>query len=70
MATETEIPLQDLSDSSEPDNGRDHAQSTDPAGQHEFSLPQADRGKDAWLFLAAGFVVEALVWGAYASHLG
>ncbi|KAI9741507.1 MAG: hypothetical protein M1818_004313 [Claussenomyces sp. TS43310] len=30
---------------------------------HEFSLPQADGGKDAWLFLAAGFVVEALVWG-------
>ena len=33
------------------------------SGRHEFSLPQADGGKDAWLFLAAGFVVEALVWG-------
>lgn len=22
-------------------------------------------GKDAWLFLAAGFVVEALVWGQF-----
>lgn len=35
-----------------------------PEGQtahHEFSLPQADGGKDAWLFLAAGFVIEALV---------
>ncbi len=32
-------------------------------GHHEFSLPQADGGKDAWLFLAAGFVIEALVWG-------
>ncbi|KAE9365612.1 MFS general substrate transporter [Stipitochalara longipes BDJ] len=32
-------------------------------GQHEFSLPPADGGKAAWLFLAAGFVVEALVWG-------
>jgi hypothetical protein len=31
----------------------------------EFSLPQADGGKDAWLFLAACFVVEALVWGRY-----
>ncbi|KAH7393366.1 major facilitator superfamily domain-containing protein [Cadophora sp. MPI-SDFR-AT-0126] len=30
---------------------------------HEFSLPRADSGKDAWLFLAAGFVIEALVWG-------
>jgi hypothetical protein len=29
----------------------------------KFSLPQADGGKDAWLFLAACFVVEALVWG-------
>jgi len=29
----------------------------------EFSLPQADGGKDAWLFLAACFTVEALVWG-------
>ncbi|RDL35425.1 uncharacterized protein BP5553_07356 [Venustampulla echinocandica] len=29
----------------------------------EFSLPQADGGKDAWLFLAACFIVEALVWG-------
>jgi hypothetical protein len=29
----------------------------------EFSLPQADGGRDAWLFLAACFVIEALVWG-------
>ncbi len=33
--------------------------------QQEFSLPQADGGKDAWLLLAAGFVVEALVWGKF-----
>jgi hypothetical protein len=32
---------------------------------HEFSLPPADRGKGAILFLAAGFVVEALVWGQF-----
>jgi hypothetical protein len=32
--------------------------------RHEFgSLPPVDGGKDAWLFLAAGFVFEALVWG-------
>lgn len=31
--------------------------------RHEFSLPPVDRGKDAWLFLAACFTVEALVWG-------
>ncbi|KAK3692616.1 MFS monocarboxylate transporter [Podospora appendiculata] len=32
--------------------------------RHEFSsLPPVDGGKDAWLFLAACFMVEALVWG-------
>lgn len=34
-----------------------------PDGTTEFSLPPVDRGKDAWLFLAACFVLEALVWG-------
>ncbi|KAH8195106.1 hypothetical protein TruAng_010726 [Truncatella angustata] len=29
----------------------------------EFSLPPVDSGKDAWLFLAACWAVEALVWG-------
>lgn len=29
----------------------------------EFSLPHADSGKDAWLFLAGAFAIEALVWG-------
>lgn len=36
---------------------------SDFAERHEFSLPPADGGKDAWLFLAAVFVVDALVWG-------
>ena len=31
--------------------------------EHEFSLPPVDRGKDAWSFLGAAFVVEILVWG-------
>jgi hypothetical protein len=31
------------------------------------SLPPVDGGKDAWLFLAASFMVEALTWGE--SHL-
>jgi hypothetical protein len=35
--------------------------------QPEFSLPRPDEGKDAWLFLAACFVVEALVWGKISS---
>lgn len=29
----------------------------------EFSLPRADGGKDAWLFLACCFCIEALIWG-------
>ena len=29
-----------------------------------FSLPEADGGRDAWLFLAGCFMVEAMVWGA------
>ncbi|KAI1271111.1 major facilitator superfamily domain-containing protein [Xylaria sp. FL0933] len=31
--------------------------------RHEFSLPPVDRGKDAWLFLTAVFIVDALIWG-------
>ena len=31
--------------------------------QGKVSLPPVDGGKGAWLFLAAAFVVEALVWG-------
>jgi len=30
---------------------------------YSIPLPPADTGKDAWLFLAACFMVEALVWG-------
>ena len=30
---------------------------------HEFSLPRADGAKDAWLFLAGCFALEALIWG-------
>jgi hypothetical protein len=38
------------------------------AGQHEFSLPPADSGKDALLFLLAAFFVETLIWGKVSSH--
>jgi hypothetical protein len=30
---------------------------------HEFTLPPVDGGKQAYLFLAASFAIEALVWG-------
>ena len=42
-----------------------HSQRRDDAYRQEFSLPQADGGKDAWLFLACSFLVEAVVWGEY-----
>lgn len=29
----------------------------------QTSLPEVDGGKDAWLFLAGSFFIEALVWG-------
>ncbi|GAB7348849.1 hypothetical protein MBLNU459_g7555t2 [Dothideomycetes sp. NU459] len=33
------------------------------AERQHFSLPRADGGRDAWLFLASTFILEALVWG-------
>jgi hypothetical protein len=37
-----------------------------PSGSEEgFSLPPTDGGKDAWLFLLACFMLEALIWGTY-----
>lgn len=34
----------------------------EPVESHVL-LPPTDTGKDAWLFLAAGFMTEVLVWG-------
>jgi hypothetical protein len=33
------------------------------ADHHEINLPPVDRGRRAWLFLAACFIIEALIWG-------
>ncbi|KAI9697363.1 MAG: hypothetical protein M1820_007869 [Bogoriella megaspora] len=43
------------------DQGADPESPTE--GTNEFSLPPVDGGKDAWLFLAACFVLEGTVWG-------
>jgi hypothetical protein len=43
-----------------------HAEQQLPAdiGEREqVSLPKADGGKEAWLFLCGCFTIEALVWG-------
>lgn len=34
-----------------------------PENFRENTLPEPDRGRDAWLFLARYFMVEALIWG-------
>lgn len=66
-AQATSIQLRDLIGSHNNEhnlNEIEHAQGiSNSLAYHEFSLPAADRGSSAWLFLAAGFVVEALVWG-------
>jgi hypothetical protein len=68
MESPRNIPLNDLSnylgnnDTSEPDAVYSLRGQT---SHHEFSPPPADGGRAAWLFLAAEFVVEALVWGQF-----
>lgn len=66
---ETDVALADVAvgmASSREVGGSESIYPTEEAsGRLEFSLPQADGGRDAWLFLAACFVVEALVWGEY-----
>lgn len=43
---------------------RDETAAEGPAeGAQEFSLPPADGGKDALMFLLAAFVLEAVIWG-------
>jgi hypothetical protein len=50
-----------LDDRSVPPEDRNASQT-----QQEFSLLPAYRGKDAWLMLAACFVMEMLVWAVWA----
>ena len=45
--------------------GAQHDSSEPQASSLESSLPPADGGKAAWLFLAACFVIEALVFGEF-----
>jgi hypothetical protein len=44
-------------------------ESQSPEGHTQFSLPPVDGGKDAWLFLFASFLLEALVWGKSPPYL-
>jgi hypothetical protein len=33
--------------------------------REQVNLPRADGGREAWLFLAGCFIIEALVWGKF-----
>lgn len=63
MESQNDVALNDLSNylGSETNNAARPLDAN--TGRHRFSLPRADGGKEAWLFLAAGFTIEALVWG-------
>ena len=39
------------------------------ADAYERNLPPVDGGKEAWLFLAACFIIEALIWGRLSTLL-
>ena len=52
-----------MSPREETSDGPQIATQENPTIGRELSLPIPEGGKDAWLFLASCFVVEALVWG-------
>ncbi|KAH6884797.1 major facilitator superfamily domain-containing protein [Thelonectria olida] len=62
MAQTTSIELE-TSQPATPGNGDSDSPLRSAVHAQEFSLKRVDGGKDAWLFLAACFVIEALTWG-------
>jgi len=50
-------------DATEHDPASETPTSPEEANGLHYALPPADRGKDAWLILAAVFILEGLVWG-------
>lgn len=58
---------QDIKDT--PHNVESDSSETQDSGE-ESSLPLVDRGKDAWFFLAACWVVEAITFGKLLNPLG
>lgn len=64
--TTTAMELSSLDDSPRSTNPERRVEDGTGGMEHEMpSLPPVDGGKDAWLFLAACFMIEALVWGAW-----
>jgi hypothetical protein len=47
-------------------NSTDRIEPDELVHSHEGrQLPPVDGGKDAWMFLVAGFIIEGLTWGWY-----
>jgi hypothetical protein len=47
-------------------NSTDRIEPGELVHSHEGrQLPPVDGGKDAWMFLVAGFIIEGLTWGWY-----
>jgi hypothetical protein len=45
-------------------NSTDRSEPDELVHSHEGrQLPPVDGGKDAWMFLVAGFIIEGLTWG-------
>lgn len=44
---------------------QDLEEGTNGPDNTDINIPRADGGRDAWFFLAACFVFEALVWGKW-----
>ncbi|KAF4464344.1 hypothetical protein FALBO_8820 [Fusarium albosuccineum] len=63
--SQTSIELQPAPETAREEGyGSSTSQGETLTGGHEVpALPRVDGGKDAWLFLAASFTVEALTWG-------
>ncbi|KAJ3547863.1 hypothetical protein NM208_g1301 [Fusarium decemcellulare] len=63
--SQTSIELQHVQETAREEGyGSSTSQGETLTGGHEVpALPRVDGGKDAWLFLAASFTVEALTWG-------
>jgi len=62
-ATTTELELTRYAQQQETPDIEPHRNESIDEPNASSSLPPTDGGKDAWLFLFASFMLEALIWG-------
>jgi len=66
LTTTSTNPRRDTSNTSyEQEHLGDQYDTVDIVGEISAALPPVDRGRKAWTFLAAAFVVEGLCWGKH-----